>query len=173
MAKIEKNPGAADAKWTGQIEDLIRYPSYQDAVGLDGEASEFEWKNFRGFTTLTTVKEIQIERKNRTGELQRPDYLYVYVQRHRVEKNDENCISNAEKIKDYAKRFLPRHWTFLGPGSEKKWYGNSYDGQWNCTVNKMVQQFKETGHLIFTATSAVSRGKLKEAEEPFTSMEIS
>ena len=44
VGKINKNPGAADAKWTGQIEDLRRCPSYQDAVGLDGEAIEFEWK---------------------------------------------------------------------------------------------------------------------------------
>ena len=27
VGKIEQNPGAADAKWTGQIEDLKRYPS--------------------------------------------------------------------------------------------------------------------------------------------------
>ena len=66
VSKMEQNPGAADAKWTGQIEDLKRYPSYQDAVGLDGEAIEFEWNIFRGSTTLTIVKEIQmdLERKN-------------------------------------------------------------------------------------------------------------
>ena len=69
----------------------------------------------------------------------------------------ENCISNAKKVKNYSKRFLSGHWTFLGPGSEKKWYGSSYDGQWDRTANKMVQQFKETGRPIFTATSALSR----------------
>ena len=52
-------------------------------------------------------------------------------------------------------------WTFLGPGSEKRWYGSSYDGQRNRTANKMVQQFKETGHPLFAATSALSRGILK------------
>ena len=64
--KIEQNPGAADAKWTWQIEDLKRNPSYQDVVGLDGEAIEFDWKNFQGFTTLTILKEIQMDlaRKN-------------------------------------------------------------------------------------------------------------
>ena len=30
-----------------------------------------------------------------------------------------------EKVKDYAKKILPGHWTFLGPGSEKRWYGLS------------------------------------------------
>ena len=77
-------------------------------------------------------------------------------------KNDENCISNAEKLKNDSKRLQPGHWAFLGPGSEKRWYGSSFDGQWDRTANKMVQQFKETGHSIFTATSALSRGMLKQ-----------
>ena len=58
----------------------------------------------------------------------------------------ENCISNAEKVRNFSKRFLPGHWTFMGLGFEKKWYGSSYDGQWARTANKMAQQFKETGH---------------------------
>ena len=33
------------------------------------------------------------------------------------------CFSNSEQVKNYAKRFLRGHWTFLGPGDEKKWYG--------------------------------------------------
>ena len=24
-------------------------------------------------------------------------------------------------------KFLPGHWTFLGPGSEEKWHGDSHD----------------------------------------------
>ena len=65
---------AADAKWTGQIEDLMRYPSYRDAVGLDGGAIEFERKNFPGFTTLTTGK-----KEHRAGEFQRPDHLCLWI----------------------------------------------------------------------------------------------
>ena len=79
-----------------------------------------------------------------------------------MEKNDENCISNAEKVKNYSKRLQPGHWTFLGSGSEKRWCCSSHDGQWDRTANKMVQQFKETGHPIFTVTSALSRGTLKQ-----------
>ena len=79
--------------------------------------------------------------------------------------NDENCVSNAEKVKNYSKRFSAGHWTLLGPGSKEKWYGNTnHDrkGQWNCTAEKMVQQFKETGHLVFKGISALSRGVLKQ-----------
>ena len=48
--------------------------------------------------------------------------------------NDENCVSNAEKVKKDAKRFLEGHWTLLGPGSEEMWHGSSnhyQKRQWN------------------------------------------
>ena len=64
-------------------------------------------------------------------------------------KNDENCISNAEKVKNYIMRFSEGHWTFLGQ-----------KGQWNCTAANMMQRFKETCHLVFQ--SALSRGILKQ-----------
>ena len=59
VGKVEQEPGVARAKWAGQMEDFKRYPSYRDAVGLDGEAIEFEWKHFPGFSTLTILQEIQ------------------------------------------------------------------------------------------------------------------
>ena len=34
--------------------------------------------------------------------------------------NPEQCISNFEQVKNFAKRFSQRHWTFLGPGMELK-----------------------------------------------------
>ena len=33
--------------------------------------------------------------------------------------NDENCVSNAEKVKNYPMRFSLGHGTFLGTGSER------------------------------------------------------
>ena len=76
-------------------------------------------------------------------------------------KNDENSVSNAEKVKNYAMRFSQGHWTFLGPGSEEKRYGNSSHAQ-KRPAGKMVQRFKETGHLLFKSISALSRGILKQ-----------
>ena len=37
-------------------------------------------------------------------------------------RNDVICSSNSEKVKEYAKRFSQGHWTFIGPGDEKKWF---------------------------------------------------
>ena len=39
--------------------------------------------------------------------------------------NDELCVNNSKTSKEYAKSFSRGHWSFLEPGSEKKWCGTS------------------------------------------------
>ena len=56
----------------------------------------------------------------------------------------ELCVNNSETIREYAERFFRGHSSFLGPGSEKKWYGThdcKPDGSWNRTAEKMLQNF--------------------------------
>ena len=67
--------------------------------------------------------------------------------------------------KMYAKMFSQGHWTFLGPGNEKKCCGGcNYkpEGKWDSVASQRVQRFKETGHPIFTDASALSRGILRK-----------
>ena len=82
---MEQGAGATE-RLKGQLEDLKKYSSYQDAVGLDGEAIEFEWNFFPGFSTLSILQgdpDGLGEEEHRAGKLQRPDHLHVFVQRHR------------------------------------------------------------------------------------------
>ena len=45
-----------------------------------------------------------------------------------MQKEVTNYVKiNQRQFKEYAERFPRGHWSFLGPGSEKKWYG-TYDG---------------------------------------------
>ena len=52
---MKDTPGAIE-RWKGQVEGLRLYSSYQDAVGIDGEAIEFEWKNFPGSLSLSLLE---------------------------------------------------------------------------------------------------------------------
>ena len=73
--------------------------------------------------------------------------------------NDGICISNAEKVKEYAKRVSQGHWTFLGPRDEKKWYGTlpcTLEGKSDSTATQLVERFKDTGHPVFSRVSALS-----------------
>ena len=66
-------------------------------------------------------------------------------------------------MKSFAGRFGIGQWSFIGPGSEKKWYPseNSPQGAWDHIAEEMLLQFAESGHPIFRASAPLSRGQLK------------
>ena len=78
-------------------------------------------------------------------------------------KNEE-CLANAKVVSILAKKFGIGQWSFIGPGSEKKWYSikeDSPQGILDHIAEKMLIEFAESGCLIFRATTPLSRGKLK------------
>ena len=82
----------------------------------------------------------------------------------RERRNTVKCIMNSVTVATYARKFLLGRWAFLGPGSEKKWYGvysDKPDGEWDKTAEGMMLHFAESGHTIFRATRALERGELR------------
>ena len=77
--------------------------------------------------------------------------------------NKDECLKNAESVKVLARRFGIGQWSFIGPGSEKKWYSseNSPQGAWDNIAEEMLLEFAESGHPVFRATTPLSRGTLK------------
>ena len=77
----------------------------------------------------------------------------------------EKCVQNSITIAKYARKFLGCRWSFLGPGSEKEWYGTYYDkpdGNWDRNAEMMMLQLHtESGHSTFRASSASERGELR------------
>ena len=75
----------------------------------------------------------------------------------------DECLKNADYVKVFARRFGIGQWSFIGPGSEKKWYSseNSPQGAWDNIAEQMLLEFAESGHPIFRATTPLSRGNLK------------
>ena len=78
--------------------------------------------------------------------------------------NEEECVANAKVVSLYAKKFGIGQWSFIGPGSEKKWYSmeeNSPQGIWDNIADAMLLEFAESGHPVFRTTTPLSRGILK------------
>ena len=78
--------------------------------------------------------------------------------------NEEEYVANSKVVSILAKKFGIGQWSFIGPGSEKKWYSmeeNSPQGIWDHIADKMLLQFAESGCPIFRATTPLSRGNLK------------
>ena len=80
----------------------------------------------------------------------------------------EKCEYNSLTVANYARRFPRGRWSFLRPGSEKKWYetySDKPDGDWEKTAEQMMLNLAESSHPIFRATSVLDRGKLRSKGE--------
>ena len=77
--------------------------------------------------------------------------------------NKDDCLANAETVKVLARKFGIGQRSFMGPGSEKKWYSaeNSPQGAVDDIAEQMLLEFAESGHPTFRATTPLSRGILK------------
>ena len=78
--------------------------------------------------------------------------------------NEGECVANAKVVSILARAFGIGQWSFIGPGSEKKWYSmeeNNPQGIWDHIAEKMLLEFAESGCPIFRATTPFSRCKLK------------
>ena len=83
---------------------------------------------------------------------------------HGDKDNEQECNAHADLVPKNAKRFPPGRWSFLGPGSEKKWYSTYNErpqGEWDRVAELMMIKFSESGHPVFRSTSPLSRGVLK------------
>ena len=130
---------------------------------------EFEWNISPGFNTLQLSEEVKSlllrlgeTPTNFTGKIIFMSMLNDISRGSR--DNEKECESSANLVSLYAKRFGKGQWSFIGPGSEKKWYSISEDtpqGEWDNVAERMMLEFAESGHPIFRATSPLSRGRLK------------
>ena len=104
----------------------------------DGQPMNFEWKIFTGLTTMGILNQIQqmmgklqCEPGNFTGRIFTSMFNDIVWD---AKGNDEKCENNSKTMKRYARGFPRGHWSFLRPGSEKKWcgtYDHKPDGSWD------------------------------------------
>ena len=103
---------------------------YRTLDTIDGKPMEFEWNIFSGFTTLQLVDEVQ-KFMNKMSEPEQFQGRIIFMSMFNdilwgSEDNERECNANADLVSIFAKRFPPGRWSFLGPGSETKWY-STYD----------------------------------------------
>ena len=143
--------------------------SYRDFDGISGEPTEFEWNIFPRFDTLQLYGKVK-DLLSRVGEAQenftgRTLFMSMFNDISCGTKdNEEECLAHAKVVSLYARKFGTGQWSFIGPGSEKKWYSMKEDspqGIWDNIAEKMLLEFAESGCPILLATTPLSRGKLK------------
>ena len=162
LGKIHQNPESNEA-WKKRIEWITSSQSYRNFDGIDGEPTKFEWNIFLGFDTLQLCDKVK-SLLSRLGEIPenftgRILFMSMF--------NDISCgtrEANARLVSLYARKFGKGQWSFIGPGSKKKWYSmeeNSPQGIWDNLAEQMLLEFAKSGCPIFRASSPLSRGQLK------------
>ena len=71
--------------------------------------------------------------------------------------NTETC-EKKNIVANYARRLPLGRWSFLGPGSEKKWYGtcsDKPDRDWGKTAERMMLNFAESSHPPFRVEATI------------------
>ena len=127
---------------------------------------EFEWNIFPGFNTLQLSEEVKrlLLRLDETPENFTGRIIFTSMLNDISCGSKDNVKKNAKLVSLCARRFGKGKWSFIGPGSEKKWYCISEDspqGVWDNIAERMLVEFAESGCPIFRATSPLSRGQLK------------
>ena len=167
LGRVLQHPESNEA-WKNRVAGIQSRKSYRDYDAINGEPTEFGWNIFPGFTTLQLCDKINdlLSDLGQTPETFTGRILFMSmfndISCDRKGNKDE-CLANAGVVKVLARRFGIGQWSFIGPGSEKKWYSseNSPQGAWDNIAEQMLLEFAESGHPTFRATTPLSRGQLK------------
>ena len=144
---------------------------YRTLDTIDGEPMEFEWNIFPGFTTLQLVQEVQ-KFMNKMSDPEQFQGRIIFMSMFndiisRIKDNETECIANFTLVSLFAKRLPAGHWSFLGLGSQIRWYSIDKErsgGKWDRVAELTMIKFRESGHPVFRATSPLSRETLKSKE---------
>ena len=108
---------------------------------------------------------MDLERKNIEPENIKDPIIFMSVFNDMEwKKNDENCIWNAERESRTTQRGFYQGIGLFWVQVRKRdgTVAHMMDNGTRTAKQNGYKQFKETGHPIFTATSALSRGMLKQ-----------
>ena len=170
LGKMNEKP-QSNIAWEDRLTLFKSSQEYRTLDRIDGEPIEFEWNIFSGIHHIAALQQsprvtVKVERNTRKNHW--TDHLHgrcSTTSRGDLKTVQKECESSALLVSLYAKRFSAGRWSFLGPGSEKKWYSISEDspqGECDRIAEQMELTFAESKHPVFGATSPLSRGTLKK-----------
>ena len=168
LGKILENPQSNDA-WEQRLGWLKSSQNYRNFDRIDGEPMEFEWNIFPGYNTLQLNEEVKrlLLRSDGTPENFTGRIIFMSMfndMRFGSKDNEKKCLANAKLVSLFTKRCGKGQWSFIGLGSEKKWYCISEDssqGVWDNMAERMLLELAESGCPIFRAASPLSSGRLR------------
>ena len=135
VGKMGEDPFAT---WKSKIKWYSENNHFMDMNRIDGMPTEFEWKRFPGITTLCLLEKIQSLMTDLQCEPEHLTDRIIFMSMYndiewKAKGSKERCEYISQTVANYARKFLRSHCSFLGPGSEEKWYRtytDKPDGSW-------------------------------------------
>ena len=134
---------------------------------------QFEWNIIPGCTTLHLVQEVQ-QFMNKMCEPEQFQGRIIFMSMFNnitweSKDNETECIALSTLVLLLANRFPAGRWSFLGPGSETKWYSTYKErpgGKWDPVAELMMIKFGEIVHQFSEprVRCLEERSKAKEVE---------
>ena len=164
---MSQNP-TSNSAWEVKLSWFKSSSQYRTLDAIDSEPMEFEWNIFPGFTTLQLINKVH-EFMTKMGDPSEFKGRIIFMSMFNdiswgSEDNERECNATANLVSVHARRFSPGRWSFLEPGSAKKWY-STHDSrpqvEWDRVAELMMIKFGERGHPVVRVTSPLSRGTLK------------
>ena len=161
VGQMRDTPDAIE-RWTSQVEGLKLYSSYQDAVGIDGEAIEFEWKTYPSFSSVSFIQEIQ--RDLEWHWVENEWWEWYSESRENQELRDEILARTLEILGSRVGRKVV--WKFFIFCSNKRiWWNIQQNGtatqrNWSSCIQKV------------SVPRVVESWSTRKSKKSFTSMEI-
>ena len=125
VGQMKDTPEAVE-RCKGQVEGLKLYSSYQDAMVIDEEAIEFEWKIFPGFSSLYVLEKIQQDLEKRKIEPEEFTDQIIFMSmfnEHCMEHQWWELCFECRKSEELRNEILKRTLDILGSrlGREVVW----------------------------------------------------
>ena len=134
--------------WKSRNNWFLETRYLKDLDRVDGEQMEFEWKKLPRIHHIGDEIQRMMTESKCEPEQFKGRFMYNDIDWTK-RGNKENCVASARRVSEYAPRFTQGHWSCLGLGSEKKWYGthvNKLDGELEKIAEDMMFNFAESGH---------------------------
>ena len=156
FGKFFENPESHE--WEQRLGWFKSSSLYRTSDRNDDEPMEFEWSIFPGFNTLQLSEEVKklLHKSGETPENFTGRIIFISMKK--------NVLQILDSYLCIARRFGKGQWSFIGPGSEKKWYSIKEDSPqriWDKIAERMLLEFAESGCPIFRITTPLSGGQLK------------
>ena len=151
------------------VELVQRFTTIQNFGHNWRRADGIRVEYFPGFATLQPVDKVQefINKMSDPAPFQGRIFSMSMFNdiTWRNTDNEQECSANATLVTLFAKRFPAGRWSFLGLGSEKKWYSTCKErpgGEWEKVAELMMIKFGESGHPVFHCFEERSKAKKVE-----------